>query len=134
MRAHHQVRVPVATRLGAVRADAADLGGEVEDELGLRVGEQTLGVGPVRQVVLGLAGRRHLMPLRLEPLDEVGAEEARPAGDEDAAHRAGARSRVCQSTRPIQRWRCSEYQRIVRRTPSSHVIFGSQPVSRFSFS
>ena len=46
VRAHHQVRVPVAARVRAVRADAADLGGEVEDELGPRVLEQPLGVVP----------------------------------------------------------------------------------------
>ena len=44
VRAHHQVRVPVAARVGAVGADAADLGGEVEDELGLGVVEEPLGV------------------------------------------------------------------------------------------
>ena len=37
VRAHHQVRVPVAAGVGAVRADPADLGGEVEDELRARV-------------------------------------------------------------------------------------------------
>ena len=40
VRAHHQVRVPVAAGVRAVRADAADLGGEVEDELRARVVEE----------------------------------------------------------------------------------------------
>ena len=40
VRAHHQVRVPVAAGVGAVRADPADLGREVEDELRLGVVEQ----------------------------------------------------------------------------------------------
>ncbi len=35
VRAHDEVRVPVAARVRAVRADAADLGREMEDELGL---------------------------------------------------------------------------------------------------
>ena len=78
VRAHHQVRVPVAAGVGAVRADAADLGGEVEDELRLRVGEQPLGVVPARQVVVARGARRTTScPSRLEPLDEVRAEEAR---------------------------------------------------------
>ena len=41
---------------------------------------------------------------------------------------------VSQSTRPTQLSRLAAYQAIVRRTPSSHEIFGSQPVSAFSFS
>ena len=41
---------------------------------------------------------------------------------------------VSQSTRPSQRSRCSAYQRIVCRTPSSHETSGCQPVSRVSFS
>ena len=55
VRAHEQVRVPVAARVRAVRADAADLRREVEDELGPRVGEQALGVVRARQVVVGAA-------------------------------------------------------------------------------
>ena len=47
VRAHDEVRVPVAARAGAVRADAADLGGEMEDELRPGVGEEALGVGLV---------------------------------------------------------------------------------------
>ena len=42
----------------------------------------------------------------------------------------GGVASVSQSTRPSQRSRFSAYQRIVRRTPSSHETFGSQPVSR----
>ncbi len=40
VRAHDEVRVPVAAGVRPVRADAADLGGEVEDELRARVGEE----------------------------------------------------------------------------------------------
>ena len=78
VRAHHQVRVPVAAGVRAVRADAADLGGEVEHELGPRFREQALGVVAARQVVVAAAARTNdVVPVALEPLDEVGAEEAR---------------------------------------------------------
>ena len=87
VRAHHQVRVPVAARVRAVRADAADLGGEVEDELRPRVGEEALGVVPARQVVVAAARRRTAScPSASQPLDEVRAEEAAAAGDEDAGY------------------------------------------------
>ena len=84
VRAHHQVRVPVAARVGAVGADAADLGGEMEDELGLGVVEQPGGLGHVGQVGLGAPRDDDVVPVRLEPLDEVRAEEAAAAGDENA--------------------------------------------------
>ena len=129
-----EVRVPVAAGIGAVRADAADLGGEVEDELGPRVGEQPRRVVHRGQVVVARRGREDLVPVGLEPLDEVRAEEAAAAGDEDALHVWRGAPVVSQSTRPIQRSRFSAYQAIVRRTPSSHETFGSQPVSPCSFS
>ena len=50
VRAHDHVRVPVAAGVGQVRADAADLGGEVEDALRLRLVEQALGVLVAREV------------------------------------------------------------------------------------
>ena len=43
-------------------------------------------------------------------------------------------ARFAQSTRPCQRSALAAYQAIVRRIPSSHVIFGCQPVSSCSFS
>ena len=82
VRAHHQVRVPVAAGIRQVGADAADLGREMEDALGPRLGEQPLGLVPVRQVEVALPRREDVVPLRLEPLDEVPAEKAPAAGDE----------------------------------------------------
>ena len=134
VRTHDQVRVPVAARVGAVRADAADLGGEVVDELRPRVGEQTLRVVPARQVVVGAARDERLLAALAQALDEVRADEPAPAGDEDPRHRARAGLPASQSTRPSQRSRLSAYHRIVRRTPSSHETFGSQPVSACSLS
>ena len=106
----------------------------MEDELGLRVGEHPLGVVEARQVVVAAPRDEHVVPVGLEPLDEVRSEEAPAAGDEDAAHRVSAGRRVSQSTRPSQLSRCSAYHWIVRSTPSSHETFGSQPVSACSFS
>ena len=82
VRAHHQVRVPVAAGVGAVRADPADLGGEVEDELRARVLEEACRRVHRRQVVVAPARREHLVAVGLEPLDEPRAEEAAAAGDE----------------------------------------------------
>ena len=82
VRAHHQVRVPVAARVGAVRADPAHLGGEVEDELRARVVEEAGRRVHRRQVVVAPARREHIVAVRLEPLDESRAEEAAASGDE----------------------------------------------------
>ena len=82
VRAHHQVRVPVAAGVGAVRADPADLCGEVEDELGARVLEEARRVVHRRQVVVAPARCEDLVSVGLEPLDESRAEEAAAAGDE----------------------------------------------------
>ena len=111
VRTHEQVRVPVAAGVGAVRADAADLGGEVEDELGARVGEQPRRVVQRGEVVVAAPGDERRRGRRLEPLDEVRAEEAAAAGDEDSRSRlAGASAVASQSTRPIQRSRFAAYQ------------------------
>ncbi len=135
VRAHHQVREPVAAGVRAVGADAADLGREVEDELRPDLVEQPRCLRHVGEVELEAPGNGDLVALRLEPLHEVRAEEAAAARDEDPAHGVSVGAPVgSQSTRPIQRSRFSAYQRIVRSTPSSHDTFGSQPVSRVSFS
>ena len=86
VRTHHQVRVPVAARVGAVRADAADLGCQVEHELGFRVVEEALRVCPVRQVVALAPRHERRVPGRLQPLDEMRAEEAAASGHEDAGY------------------------------------------------
>ena len=82
--AHHQVRVPVAAGVGAVRADASDLGGQVDDELGPGVREQPLDVGRDRQVVVAPARHERLHAVRAEALDQVRAQEARATRDQDA--------------------------------------------------
>ena len=84
VRAHHEVGVPVAAGIRAVGADAADLGREVEDELGCGVLEHPGGVVHGRQVVVGASRSDDVVALFLEALDEVGAEEASAAGDEHA--------------------------------------------------
>ena len=105
----------------------------MEDELRTGLLEQARRLVVPRQVVLAAARDDDVVPVALEPLDQMRAEEARPARHEDSRH-AWARSGVSQSTRPSQLSRFSAYQRMVRATPSSHEIFGSQPVSRLSFS
>ena len=130
--AHHQVRVPEPAGIHPVRADAADLAGEVKDALGPGVLEQALGVVPLRQVVVGSSGNEDVVTVGLEALDEVRAEKAAATCDEGL--HAGARVCDSQSTRPIQRGRFSANHAIVRATPSSQETCGSQPVSRLSFS
>ena len=51
MGAHHQVRVPVASGVGPVRADTADLGSEVVDELGTHLVKEPRGLCHVGEVV-----------------------------------------------------------------------------------
>ncbi len=87
-RAHREVREPVAARVGSVRADSADLGGEVEHEFCSGLVEQPRGVVHRGEVVLRAPCGDDLVPLGLEPLDEMRAEETAAAGYEDAAHRA----------------------------------------------
>ena len=84
-----------------------------------------------RQVEVALPRGEDVVPLRLEPLDEMRAEKASAAGDE-GLHRCVRAATVgrpvlSQSTRPIQRSRFSAYQAIVFATPSSHETCGSQP-------
>ncbi len=84
IRAHREVREPVAAGIRAVRADAPDLGREVEHELGLGVAEHPRGVVHRREVVVGAAGDDDLVAVGLEALDEVRSEESSAAGDEHA--------------------------------------------------
>ena len=92
VRAHHQVRVPVPARIGAVRADPADLCRQMEDELGPRLGEEPLRALPRRQVVLVAARDERLLPALLQTLDQMGADEPAASGDEDAHGRQGSRT------------------------------------------
>ena len=89
VRAHREVREPVAPGVGTVRADSSDLGGEVEHELRACVVEHPLGVVHRREVVVGAPRREDVVPVGLEPLDEVRAEKASAAGDERRASAQG---------------------------------------------
>jgi hypothetical protein len=88
VRAHHQIGVPVPPRVGPVRADPADLGREVHDELGLRVRIEPLHVPGHREVVVAPAGHERVETLIAQSCDQVGAEEASAAGDQDAHERS----------------------------------------------
>src|SRR5262249_59717475 len=106
------VRVPEAAWGRAVRADAAGEGGEVEDELWLRVAEEACRVLLAREVVVGAARHDDLVAVTLQPLDEVRAEEPAAACDE-RRHSTGEGVATAQSTRPIQRARLAAYPAIV---------------------
>jgi len=82
--AHHQVRVPVPTRVVAVRADAADFGGEVEGQLRSRLRKETLGVRSVGEVEVIPPGDDGVEAFGPEPLDQVRAEEAAAPCDENS--------------------------------------------------
>ena len=71
MCAHHQVRVPVAARVGHVRADASDFGREVEDEVRTCLSEQSLGVLREGQVVVATSGDERVEAFGLKSLDEM---------------------------------------------------------------
>ena len=136
VRAHREVREPVAAGIRAVRADAADLGGEVEHELGFGVAEQPRGVVHRREVVVGAARDDDLVAVGLEPLDEVRAEEAAAAGDEDLAH--GVLSGVpvdepVDAADPALAVLGVPADRLRGRLPPT-TRCGSQPVSAVSFS
>ena len=87
VRSHREIRVPVATGVRAVRADSADLGGEVKHELGVGVVEHTRRVVHRGEVVVGAPRREDVMPFGFEALDEVRAEKASAAGNERAHRR-----------------------------------------------
>src|SRR5207302_5882932 len=86
VRTHHQVRVPEAARVRTVRADSADLAGEMEHALRARVAEQLLGVVRTREVVVAPPRNEDVVPVALEPLAEARAEKAAAAGDEHPTH------------------------------------------------
>ena len=98
VRAHDEVRVPVPAGIRAVRADAADLGGEMEDELGTGVVEEP-GRGLHRgQVVVPAPGCEDVVAVAFEPFHEVRAEEAAATGDEYPCHPASV---VRQARSPV---------------------------------
>jgi len=78
--AHHQVRVPVPPGVRAIGSDPADLGGEVEDNVGFDLVEQSCCLREIREVELGAARNHDLVPLGAEARREPRAEEAGAAG------------------------------------------------------
>ena len=83
--AHHQVVVEELAGPLAIDADAADDGGEMNDERRLAVPIEPDDVGVLAQVVVG-AGRRGdaRAAQSVEPLDEMAAEKAGATGDQYA--------------------------------------------------
>ena len=92
VRAHREVREPVAAGIRAVGADSPDLGGEVEHELGIRIAEHPGGVVHRGEVVVGAACDDDVVAVGLEPLDEVRPEESSAAGDQRAHPGEGYKS------------------------------------------
>ena len=78
VRAHCEVREPVTAGVRTVRADPADLGGEMEHDFGAGFIEQPRRILHRGQVVLGAAHPEHVVTLALEALYEMRAEEAPP--------------------------------------------------------
>jgi hypothetical protein len=56
----------------------------MEDELRTRVGEEARSALPRREVVIAAASDERLLSALLQSLDEMGADKAAAAGDEDA--------------------------------------------------
>ena len=84
-RAHHHVLVEEAAGRLAVRADAADDGRQMDDDVRPDVAEQPRDVGLARQVVLRLARDDHVAAAAaFERGDDVAAEKSAAAGDEHA--------------------------------------------------
>ena len=84
VRTHDEVRVPVAARVGPVRADPADLGGEMENQLRTRFGEEAFRVRRDCEVEVPPTGDERLEALRAQPLHQVGAEKPASPGHENA--------------------------------------------------
>ena len=91
VRSHREVREPVATGVGAVRPDTADLGSEMEHEVGVGVGEHPRRVVHRREVVVGASRRDDVVSVGLQSLDEMRAEKA-PASSDQSPHPGKATS------------------------------------------
>jgi hypothetical protein len=86
LHAHHEVVVEELGRVGAIRADPADARGQVDHDIGSDVGDQAPDVLRLPEVVVAAAGHHHLGGAAFaQLLDDEGAEESRPAGDDDPA-------------------------------------------------
>ncbi len=85
LRAHHQIVVEEVGRVGAVGANAADGRGQVNDQRRPGVAQQVADGLALAQVIVLAQG--HEDAGRFAPLqrdDDVAAQEARAAGDDDA--------------------------------------------------
>ena len=71
VRTHDQIRVPVASGICAIRADASHLRGEVEHELRLHLVEETRRLRHVGEIEVLPSRRGDMMTLGLEPLHEA---------------------------------------------------------------
>ena len=82
---HRHVGEEVAPRVRLVGADAADLGGKVDDEVGIRVAVEARHVRLVREVIVLAARDEDLAGTAgTEAFGDGAAEEAGAAGEEDA--------------------------------------------------
>ena len=71
--------------MGAVRADPADLRGQVDDHIRAGVAKHALDVGEPPEIVVTAPGDDHVAaPTRLERVDDARAEKAGTARHEDA--------------------------------------------------
>ena len=85
VRAHEEVGGVERRRLGLVVADAADPGGEVDDQVRLVLAATAASAcRRIGEVELGLAGRHDVGPGSPQAPHHHPAEEARASGDEDA--------------------------------------------------
>src|SRR5207248_4379598 len=83
LNAHDGVVVKEAAGIFLVRADSADDGGEVDDDVGLRLRQKARDGALLTQVVVLRPGDDDIRAsARAEPLDDERAEEARAAGDD----------------------------------------------------
>ena len=85
LHAHHQIVVEKHSGICAIRANAADLSGSVNDDIGMCVLVQPPDIFVLNQVVLFLSRNEDFGGrLQLELFHDAGAEKAGPAGDNDA--------------------------------------------------
>ena len=92
-RAHHQIFVGESSRIGAIRADAAHDGGQVDHDTRLERGEEPLDIRFTREVVVATAGNHDVRPA---PAAQV---RDQPSGPGSPPRRSPLSS--CRSSWPI---------------------------------
>ena len=100
VRGHHEVVVDERRRVGAVEADPADVGGEVDDRL--RPVDRRARRGRIAQVEVGGAHDAHVGAERVEVAHDRAAEKAGAAGHGDGAP-LPVRGRRVSHARPFAR-------------------------------